>query len=269
MPAFEIATVGDNCIDRFLPPVGLSLVGGNAVNVAVQLSRLGRASAYFGAVGWDAEGTRSIAALAAHGVVTAHVQRLPGVTAYTEITIDPTGDRRIGFEEFGVCRAYEPTEGEMALLTRMRHVHFGWMPASAGVIARLRAAGVSVSKDTSVNPGAAELSIAFTSAEGAQGQALEIAARLLGEGAALAVVTLGDQGSLATDGHEVVRTGIRPVTVVDTTGAGDTFIAGFLARRLAGGTLLQCLEAGRDVAAETCTYFGGFPQTPLAFPPPG
>ena len=37
MPAFDIATVGDNCIDRYAPPLGLSFVGGNAVNVAVQL----------------------------------------------------------------------------------------------------------------------------------------------------------------------------------------------------------------------------------------
>lgn len=262
MTAFEVATVGDNCIDRFQSPVGLSVVGGNAVNVAVHLRGLDVAAAYFGAVGGDAEGDRTIAVLRERGVVTDHIKRLAGVTAFTDISIDSTGDRIIGFEEFGVCRAYYPDEADIALLLRMRHVHFGWMMGSEGLITRLRAAGVSVSKDASVNPGAAGLSIAFTSAHGEEARAEDIAASLLAEGAAIAVVTLGQRGSLASDGKTLVRTGIRPVPVVDTTGAGDTFIAGFIARRLAGGGLQSCLEAGRDAAAETCTYFGGFPQTP-------
>ena len=56
MGRFEVATVGDNCIDRYLPPIALATVGGNAVNVAVHLRRLGRRTAYFGAVGEDREG---------------------------------------------------------------------------------------------------------------------------------------------------------------------------------------------------------------------
>jgi len=266
MPAFEVATIGDNCIDRYQMPVGLSVVGGNAVNVAVQLRRLGRDCAYFGAVGRDEDGARTLAALRLQGVVTDHVQLLDGMTAYTEITIDATGDRTIGFEEFGVCRLYQPSEAEVATLSRMRHVHFGWMTGTAPLVARLRAAGVTISKDISVNGGAQDVSIAFTSAQGAVDRALDIAEALRREGAEIAVVTLGAAGSLVTDGREVVRTGTRPVDVVDTTGAGDTFIAGFVSRRLDGGSLQQCLEAGRDAAAEACTYFGGFPQSPGPLP---
>lgn len=262
MLPFEVATVGDNCIDRFLPPIGLSVVGGNALNVAVHLRRLGRASAYFGAVGLDADGQRTIAALRAADVVTDYVEQLSDQTAYTEITVDATGDRLIGFEEFGACRHYRPAASALAVLARMRHVHIGWMPHGDELVKELRAAGVSLSKDISVNAGAGGLSVAFTSADGGEGRAEDIAQRLLAEGAAVAVVTLGAAGSFATDGRVSARTGIRPVAVVDTTGAGDTFIAGFIARRLDGGSLQQCLEAGRDAAAETCGYFGGFPQTP-------
>ncbi len=258
--------MGDNCIDRFQPPVGLSVVGGNAVNVAVQLCRLGNPCAYFGAVAPDEDGRRTVAALQKQGVPIGHVRHLTGVTAYTNITVDAFGDRIIGFEEFGVCRLYQPTEAEMTLLCSMRHVHFGWISESDALITRLRTAGVSVSKDTSVNPGAVGLSVAFASDQGGVDRALALAQSLLTEGADIAVITMGAGGSLATDGRIIAQTGVTPVTVVDTTGAGDTFIAAFMARRLSGGSLQQCLEAGRDKAAETCTYLGGFPQIPLALP---
>jgi len=65
------------------------------------------------------------------------------------------------------------------------------------------------------------------------------------------------------DGSLRAETGIRPVEIVDTTGAGDSFIAGFLAAFLGRAPLQRCLEAGRDHASRTCTHVGGFPQRPL------
>lgn len=262
MPDFEVATVGDNCVDRFKPPIGLSVIGGNAVNVAVHLRRQGLKAAYFGAVGPDADGRRMLDCFRENGLVVDHVRIRDGVTAYTDIDVDPSGDRIFAFEEFGVCRGYRPDEAEVARLIALRHVHIGWLDDGGVLKRRLAAAGVSVSQDITVNPGADGLAIAFASAGPEPSEAAGLARRLLSEGAALAVVTRGSRGSLATDGRTVVETGIRPVEVTDTTGAGDTFIAGFIAARLDGRSLLECLEAGRDAAAVTCTHFGGFPQEP-------
>ena len=77
-------------------------------------------------------------------------------------------------------------------------------------------------------------------------------------------MTCGAAGSVASDGKTTARMDARPVDVVDTLGAGDTFIAGFLVARIGGRDLVQCLEAARDVAAATCGHLGGFPQMPLA-----
>ncbi|EUB98923.1 PfkB domain protein [Rhizobium sp. CF080] len=264
MAEFEVATVGDNCIDRFMPPVGLSAIGGNAVNVAVHLRKHGLKTAYFGAVGPDADGNRMLDCFGENGLVVDHIQMRDGVTAYTEIEFDQGGDRIFAFEEFGVCRGYRPTEEEVQILFRMRHVHIGWFDDGGVLRRRLHAAGVSVSQDITVNPGAEGLAIAFASAGSEPGAAIELARQLITEGAALAVVTRGAQGSLVTDGNVVAETGIRPVEVSDTTGAGDTFIAGFIAAHLKGKPHQECLEAGRDAAAVTCTHFGGFPQTPMA-----
>lgn len=263
MPDFEVATVGDNCIDRYLPPVGLAAIGGNAVNVAIHLRKHGLRTAYFGAVGSDEDGGRMLECFMNNGLNINHVQIKEGFTAYTNLDIDETGDRIIAFEEFGVCRTYRPTAADVEILLSMRHVHIGWLDDGGDLKRRLRAAGVSVSQDLTVNPGADGLTIAFGSAGANTHMAIDIANGYLAQGAALAVVTRGAMGSIATDGSTVVETGILPVEVFDTTGAGDTFIAGLIAKRLAGGDLKECLEAGRDAAAITCTHFGGFPQNPI------
>ena len=263
MPDFEVATVGDNCMDRYLPPVGLAAIGGNAVNVAVHLRKQGLRTAYFGAVGQDDDGRRMLDCFRSNNLNIDHVQVNDGITAFTNLDIDKTGDRIIAFEEFGVCRPYRPRAEDIEVLLSMGHVHIGWLDDGGDLKQKLAGAGVSVSQDITVNPGANQLTIAFGSAGSNANAAIDIANGYLAQGAELAVVTRGSMGSIATDGSIVVETGIVPVTVSDTTGAGDTFIAGFIARRLGGGDLRECLEAGRDAAAVTCTHFGGFPQMPI------
>jgi fructoselysine 6-kinase len=268
MPEITVATVGDNCIDRYLP-LGLSTVGGNAVNVAVHLARLDLGAAYYGAVGEDDEGRRILAALRENGVDTAHVDVRDGRTAYTDITFGDGGERIIGFEEMGVCAGYRPAPEELGALARLRHVHIGWLDDGGLVKRTVAASGASVSQDLSVTSPAAGrtsegLAIAFASAGSSLAEGEALAARLVAQGALAAAVTSGAAGSVAFDGKTLVRVSARPVEVVDTLGAGDTFIAGFLAARLRGEDLKGCLESGRDLAAATCRHLGGFPQSPSA-----
>lgn len=267
MSRLRFAVVGDNCVDRFKSPVNQSLIGGNAVNVAVQLAALGHEAFYFGAVGADADGRRTREILVANGVRTDHLSILPGETAYTDIESTPSGDRVFAYESFGVCADYRPDAEALAVLASMDHVHLGWIRDRGLVRRAMAAAGTSVSQDLSVNNdpvhlGVEGLRIAFASAGEDRAAAERILADLLSKGAALAVVTRGGDGSTASDGSAVADVGIRPVTVVDTTGAGDSFIAGFLGTFLAGGDLSLSLQAGRDCAARTCEHVGGFPQTP-------
>ena len=268
MSSFEFAAVGDNCIDRFIPPIGLSLIGGNAVNVAVQLSRLGLRTGYFGAVGPDKDGRRMLDCLKDNGLYVDHVQILPGITAYTNIDVDASGERTLAYEEFGVCRGYRPNDVDLQALLKMRHVHIGWLDDGGALRRTLKAAGVSVSQDISVNTetqhlGIDGLDIAFASAGSDLAQAERLLNALCKGGARLAVVTCGSHGSMASDGICVKTAGIRPVDIVDTTGAGDSFIAGFISAYARGDDLQTSLEAGRDVAAETCRHVGGFPQPVL------
>lgn len=268
MSSFQFAAVGDNCIDRFMPPIGLSLIGGNAVNVAVQLSRLGLRTGYFGAVGPDEDGRRMLACFEDNGLCTEHVHIRQGVTAYTNINVDEAGERTLAFEDFGVCRGYRPNDADLQALLRMRHVHIGWLDDGGNLRRALQAAGVSVSQDISINADAENIGIdgvdiAFASAGDDEAQARHMMQSMLAGGAKLAVVTCGSRGSMASDGRQLAMMGIRPVEIVDTTGAGDSFIAGFIAAFSRGDNLQACLESGRDVASETCRHVGGFPQPVL------
>jgi sugar/nucleoside kinase (ribokinase family) len=88
-------------------------------------------------------------------------------------------------------------------------------------------------------------------------------AELAGSVATL-VVTKGADGALAVEGGQRVEVAAAPVTrVVDTTGAGDLFAAGFLAARCRGRNLASCLEAGARCAAEIISHFGARPEADL------
>lgn len=259
-PGPRFATIGDNCIDRFLP-LGHAAVGGNAANVAAQLALAGENCSYFGAVGHDGAGRWTQEALARAGVRLDHLHRLESPTAWTDLDVDARGERFIGFEEFGACAIYRPTAADLVALAEAGHVHVGWMPGAAAVLAGLRQRGPTLSQDLAVNPDHAGLDVGFSSAEDAPDQAPAMMARMLAQGCRVAVVTCGARGSLAGDGDDIVSTGIVATEVIDTTGAGDTFIAAFLMAWKRGRPLRACLEAGRDAAARTCTHIGGFPQT--------
>ena len=78
------------------------------------------------------------------------------------------------------------------------------------------------------------------------------------------VVTRGAAGSLAVeDGRRAQIAAVPVERVVDTTGAGDLFAAGFLAARCRGHALQRCLEAGALAAAEIISHFGARPEADL------
>ncbi len=78
------------------------------------------------------------------------------------------------------------------------------------------------------------------------------------------VITRGAKGALAIDGEEGVEVPAIPVSqVVDTTGAGDLFAAGFLVARARGHDLRHCLNTGSIAAAEIISHFGARPEADL------
>lgn len=80
----------------------------------------------------------------------------------------------------------------------------------------------------------------------------------------LAVVTRSAEGSTIVTRSETIDVLAAPVArVVDTTGAGDLYAAGFLYGLTQGAALAECGRLGSVAAAEAIAHFGARPQTPL------
>ena len=77
-------------------------------------------------------------------------------------------------------------------------------------------------------------------------------------GPKLAVATRGSRGCLAWDGTWFYTGGIVSCPVVDTRGAGDSFIAGFLMAWLEGKPVPACMQLGAEQAAVTIGCAGGW-----------
>jgi len=79
----------------------------------------------------------------------------------------------------------------------------------------------------------------------------------------LAVLTRSEAGSLILRGTETVEIAAEPAKVVDTTGAGDAYAAGFLAGLTAGRSLPACGRLGSIAAAEVISHYGARPESDL------
>jgi sugar/nucleoside kinase (ribokinase family) len=77
-------------------------------------------------------------------------------------------------------------------------------------------------------------------------------------------VTRSAKGSVVISKDQVQEVPAAPVAkVVDTTGAGDLYAAGFLYGFTTGAALERCAQLGSLAAAEVISHYGGRPETPL------
>ncbi|PKB13959.1 sugar/nucleoside kinase (ribokinase family) [Novosphingobium kunmingense] len=78
------------------------------------------------------------------------------------------------------------------------------------------------------------------------------------------VVTRGPEGAVAVAGADTAEVSAEPIErVVDTTGAGDLFAAGFLSGYVRGRSLAECLKLGAICAAEIISHYGARPEADL------
>ena len=259
----KIATVGDNCIDAY-EELNVFFPGGNPVNVAVYFSRLGGEASYTGCVGNDKYGEIMINSLLQKDIDISHLKTLEGETAVTKVKLE-NGERVLGDYNEGVLSEFELTEEDINFLSQHDLVHTGIWGMIEDDLSKIKARDIEISFDFAtklespiIDKAIEYVDYAFFSYEVDDKYIRDYMKYIYLRGPEYVVVTLGENGSLLYDGNSYHEYGIIPVEVIDTMGAGDSYIAGFLKGILAEKDVISCMKLGAQNAAETLKYNGAW-----------
>lgn len=260
----RIATVGDNCVDVY-DNSGEIFPGGNPVNVAVYIKRMNGDSSYTGVVGTDDYGKFMIEAITAKGVDVTHLKIFDGKTAITHVEIK-NGDRILGNYEEGVMADFKLTEEDIDFLCKHDLVITGTWGMVEHELYKIKASGTLVAFDFADVPSHEILQkalpyvdYAFFSDDRKSDEELHDFMRdIKSKGPSVVVVTRGRKGSIAYNGMEFTKYGIIECEVIDSMGAGDSYIAGFLMGLLDGESIVECMKKGALSSSITIGYRGAW-----------
>ncbi len=266
-----------------------TMSGGSAANTVVGVASLGVSSAYIGKVKHDALGETFRRDIRALGVdFDTHAALHGPATGRCFVFVTPDGERTM--QTFlGASSYLSPDDVDEEVVRAARFVYLeGYMwdrPDAkeafrkAGRIARAAGARVALTLSDSfcvdrfrgefidlMRSGIVDTVFANTD------EALSLyetphlheAFDALGKEGVVAAVTRSAKGSVVIEGDHIVEVPAHPIQgLVDTTGAGDLYAAGFLAGLAHGKDHAGCARLGALAAAEVIQHFGARPQTSL------
>jgi ribokinase len=258
--------------------------GGSAANTAVGLARLGCKVGYIGKVGCDREGEVLIQDFCAEGVNTDGVIRAEqGKSGAVMGFVDKKGARAL-YVNSGVNDTIKLDEVNARYASQAQFLHLTSFVGEESLQTQKKLLdAIPDSTKISFDPGALYARKGYLALEPIikktcvlMPNALELtlltgeisyckgADSMIGKGVKIVAVKLGGDGCYVTDGRE--RHLIEPfkVDVVDTTGAGDAFCAGFLYGLVNGKNLFECGRLGNFVASRCVMKMGARAGLPLA-----
>ncbi|MBT2442449.1 carbohydrate kinase family protein [Streptomyces sp. ISL-36] len=243
--------------------------GHTGANVALGARALGLRVAFLDCIGDDWTGALVRERLAKGDVEFDAVISAAGTRRAVNL-VDATGRRMSFYDGRDPADLRMPREVYLPRLRRARHVHLSITNFTRFLYDDIEDLGIPVSTDLHDWDGLAEhhrefalrSDLVFLSAEGAGEGTPALMREILREGRARTVVaTAGANGSyvLTRDGgptpHHVPAV-VPPSPVVDTNGAGDAYVSGFLYGRLGGRDVLDCARLGTVAGAHACTAPG-------------
>ena len=255
--------------------------GGSAANTIVGLARLGCKVGFIGKVADDREGKMLIEdfcreGVDANGIIHAKHGRSGSVMGF----VDEKGDRAL-YVDPGVNDTIEFNEIDMKYVFQTRFLHLTSfigeksyqtqkkiveaLPQNVklsfdpGELYARKGAMLEpiIEKTFVLMPNLNELKLLTKTADYRKGAEV-----LLKKGVKIVAVKLGSKGCYVADGRENHFIDAFKVKVVDTTGAGDAFCAGFLYGLISGKSLYECGRLGNFVASKCIMKMGARPGLP-------
>jgi sugar/nucleoside kinase (ribokinase family) len=262
---------------------GYAMTLGSASAIcAVGLARLGRPVSFAGKVGADSWGDFCVHTLRSAGVDVEAVRSDARVQTGVTVALSGPHDRALVTYP-GATEALSIADLPDAIGTGSGHLHVSsfflqsaMRPSWRTVFERARSGGWTVSLDPGCDPSATWASdlrellplvnvllpneLELTSI--AHLRSVEEALRALHTDHTIVVAKLGAAGSIALEGDRMIQVAPPPVAGIDTTGAGDSFNAGFLHAWLDRHPLRACMRAGVACGALSTRALGGITAQP-------
>ncbi len=256
----KVAALGDNCIDIY-PNLGRYYCSGNAVDFAVHMRRLGLRTSVISTTGNDVFGKQMIRELADEGIDISHLNTGDGPTAVSYMDLIGR-ERTYGEYAEGVMANIEFSDDDIEFAKKHDLIHTALWGNAERHIPAIHESGALISFDYAderdnpiIESTLPYVDYAFFSRAEDDEETRSFLADKTVKGVRTATATLGAKGSLSFDGRRFYRTGIRSAEVVNTVGAGDSFIAGFMYGILKGYDVKQCQECGAAISAEVVSIF--------------
>jgi len=254
--------------------------GSSGAIFAVAASKLGMRVLYGSVVGDDPFGHYMIAALEQAGVATSAIRVDPQIKTGASVMLSKGNDRAM-LTYLGSIAALNERDVDHDWFRQARHLHVvspflmsGLRPYMPTMMRLARQGGMTVSLDTNWDPDEQWLLDGFfehldlflpneQELRAISGEAsLKKAIAAQKARVETLVVKRGGQGAIALRGEERIELPADRIHIADTTGAGDTFDAGFLSGWLRGMPLEECLRLGIICGGMTATQIGGFNGQP-------
>jgi len=259
-------------------------LGGSSAICAMGLARLGNPVAFIGKVGADSWGDYCAETLRAAGVDVSGLSRDPTLRTGVTISITSANDRAL-VTFAGSVAALRAADVDAWALDDAGHLHVSSFflqhdlrPAFRRLFALARSAGLSTSLDPGYDPAERWDRDLFETLEAVDvlfPNEVELAAisgtadladglRRMSNGRTRVVAKLGRRGSATLAKDMLLEVPSFAIEPIDTTGAGDSFDAGFLHAWLREQPLRECLRWGSACGALSTRGLGGTPCQPDA-----
>ncbi|GKU83508.1 fructosamine kinase FrlD [Niallia sp. NCCP-28] len=266
----KIIGIGDSVVD-FYKHEGLIYPGGNAVNVIVSAKRNGaKESAYLGIVGNDGEGKHILESLNSENIDISRVRKVYGPTGEAIISLTEDGDRQF----IGTNRAVRVqsllslrlNQEDMDFIDAYDLIHTSINSDLENELPKLAHKDISFDFSTTDRWNNDYLEKVcpfihyafFSGSDMSLKEIYELIEQVHDYGVEIVGITRGEDNAVFSRNGKIYKQNPLPTKLVDTMGAGDSFIGGFLAAYHEGKDMEHALYVAAQSAAMTCECSGAF-----------